>query len=79
MSVVLTDPFGVQIRRDDEVFFAGTDHNRKPTINKGRVEDINLANRKVLVRRSARSGNSVADSTVRLIWVEVAKVGVVLP
>lgn len=79
MNPVLTDPFGVQIRIDDQVFFAGADYNRKPTLNKGYVEKVNLVSRRVLVRRTVRSGNAVADSTERLIWVEVAKVGVVLP
>lgn len=76
VSIVLTDPFGVQIRRDDEVFFAGTDYNRRPTINKGQVEAINVPDRKVLILRSGRSGNAIADATPRRIWVEVTKIAV---
>lgn len=79
VKIVLTDPFGVQVRLDDDVFYAGTDHNRKPTINRGRVEAINIAERKICVLRSARSGHNIADSSQRRTWVDISKVGVILP
>lgn len=71
----LLDAFGEDLRIHDEVMYAGRDYQRKPTINKGVIEDINFVERKVLVLRTERSGLSVADTTERRVWVEAAKVG----
>lgn len=79
MATPLADPFGTELRIGDEVFFAGTDSRRKPTINRGRVEDLDLLFRKVLVLREGRSGNRISDSVQRLVWVDIVKVGVIPP
>lgn len=77
MASLFTDAFGEPLRIGDEVFFAGSDQRRKPTINKGSIEDINAVLGKVMIRREQRSGNAVLDSVSRVLWVEITKVGVV--
>jgi hypothetical protein len=79
VNLLFTDPFGTAVKIDDTVFFAGKDQQRKPTINRGTVEEINIADRKVCVLRDARSGNATVDSAPRRVWVEVSKIAVVLP
>jgi hypothetical protein len=77
--MTLTDAFGNQLRLDDEVYFAGTDHNRKPTLNRGLIDSLNIPNREVRVVRNARSGIGVADNERRSVWVPCTKVGLVNP
>lgn len=71
---LLHDAFGEDLSVGDDVAFAGTDMYRKPTINKGEIDALDFRSQKVRVLREGRSGNSVADSEWRRVWVEVSKV-----
>lgn len=75
----LTDAFGNQLRLDDEVYFAGTDYNRRPTLNRGRIDSLNVPNREVRVVRDARSGVNLTDNERRSVWVPCVKVGLINP
>ena len=70
----LTDAFGEEVRIGDEVAYAGRDYLGKPTINKGEIDALNISNREVRVERTERSGNHIADTTPRRVWVSVSKV-----
>lgn len=72
---MLYDAFGQELKAGDEVMFAGTDCNRRPTINRGCIDLLNEAQDKVRVVREMQSGVHIADATSIRVWVHVLKVG----
>lgn len=74
MTQRLTDAFGEELSINDEVDYAGTDHNRKPTINRGVIDLLDFEKNQVRVIRQVRSGRSIADENNRRVWVDTSKV-----
>lgn len=71
---ILHDAFGRDLSVGDDVVFAGTDVYRKPTINRGEIDGLDVRGRKVRVVREGRSGNAISDFEQRRVWVGVSKV-----
>lgn len=69
------DGFGFELEPGDEVMYAGRSGNRRPTLNKGRVEQVSPDTGKVLVFRTGRSGMHNCDIDQQRVWVHAVKVG----
>ena len=76
-KILIADAFGVLVDVGQVVVYAGIDYKRRPTLNKGIVEEI--APGKVLVVREWQSARNHLDATRRRVWVESWKVAGVMP
>lgn len=75
-KILVGDGFNFLLDVGQRVVFVGRDHNLKPTLNYGVIEEVEPG--RVMVRREKRATRhqhgSNADTTVRRVWVDTWKV-----
>lgn len=76
-KILVADAFGVLLDVGHIVVYAGHDHQRRLTLNRGKVEEI-LPD-KVLVKREFQSTRNKLDNQPRKVWVEPWKISRVKP